>query len=508
MSAPQVVTVAVSGPTARYFSTQRFISKPTDTPANTPFLPRVKDTIEYTREVGCTAWGNSRTQAAIGTIDLINTDGALDSMLTEVWRDRIVTIRRGLETQAYDDHEHVAYAVVDRVTTPDFYTIRLTLRDKGALLDVPLQRSMYPALIQAPTLEGTHRPVCIGECEGVPLTLVNAGELDYDVHDDVPLAIDEVTDKGVILNTNTSDPEWEENTDSSVFGIKRLTNPAGKQVAKVRGQTLDGSVLIERLPDLVNYALERSDGRVYPYEVEPYTVNELDAATEYKLCYWGRDATTISSLLTQALDSFTGWWYFDRLGLFRVARLIDPEEGSESPAAELNDINLVGQINMRFDEARGLSDSIGCVRNWSPHGDGDIASSVTTLEPSRAQRIKAPQQVRTGTGLLHASYAHAVGAEPIKTLLSQDTDGQLEANRLTALYERENYFYEVTAALEGSQSYTLEPGQTVRVTTDRFGMSAGRILLVVAVRTRLMSSLVSLVLWGRGPDAGDFPSES
>ncbi len=165
---PQVVTVQISGDPIRYVSTQGFVSKSTDTPASTPFLPRITGVITYSREVGCTAWANPSNRVAVGAFDLIDTDGKLDSWLTEQWRDRTLTIRRGLATEAYDDHAHVAFAVAERPVMPDFYTLRTSLRDKGALLEIPAQQNFYPALIQAPTLEGTPLPICIGNCEGVP----------------------------------------------------------------------------------------------------------------------------------------------------------------------------------------------------------------------------------------------------------------------------------------------------------------------------------------------------
>lgn len=483
----------------RYMATSGFASGASDTPANTVFDPRAKGTIEYRRAVTCVVWDRSGVDASIGFIDFDNTDGALDEWLTETWRDRGVVLKRGLATAEYDEFALVARAVVDRISSPDWHTIRLTLRDKGALLDVPLQQSRYGELTFAPSLQDTPRPVLIGDCEGVPLLCVDTALLNYDIHDGTFEGVDQVTDQGVVLSEGG---QWQIATTPGVYGIKRLTNPAGKQVCQARG-AISGSVLIERLRDVVNYALDRSDV-IETTEVDPYSVDSLDTDTAYTYCYYGRDNTTVGQFLTQLLDSCCGWWYFDRLGLLRVDRLKDP---TGTATVELSDVNLIGDIRVSLDEARGLSDSIGCVRNWSPHNDTDIAGSVMaggSSELIRAERLKAPQRVRKGAATLHQSYGHAVGAEPIPTLLSNETNGQQEADRITALYQDERYFYTCAAALEGALAYELEPGDIVSLESDRFGLTTAKNLLVISVTTNLLSSVVQLVLWGAGPRASDF----
>lgn len=516
MPAPQVVTVAISGGgTDRYVSTQGFVSKSTDTPASTPFLPRITGAITYDREASCSVWQNrgSPSQRAVvsrGVVQYVNTDGALDSWLAEPMRTLTVAIRRGLATEAYDDHTHIMFAVIDRPTAPGFYTIQHALRDKGALLEIPVCNQVYGAIPAAPTLEGTPKPTGFGSMEGVPLTLVDDANLDYDLLDVAPDAIDEVTDKGVVLLASPDpDAEYEVSPAVGVFGVRRLSNPAqgGLQVAHV-------TTVTERLPDVIALLLGRSvisnllgygNTPVTPDEVDPYSIDALDSDAPYKLNWWGRDATTIASVLTQALDSFTGWWYFDRLGLLRVGRLFAPEDMSESAVLELTDINVSDGPLPRLDTAPGLSDSVGCQRNWAPYPAGSVAGVVTVEEPARAARIMGPQQVRRGVNTLHATYADAVGRDPLKTLLSDPDDAQAEADRITALYSVERYFYDnVQVNLEGSAAFELEPGDVVLLTSERFGLTGGKPLLVVAVRTSLMSSLVTLTLWGAGPDAGDF----
>lgn len=504
---PQVVTVECAAvdttiAEAIYLSTQKFISASSDTPASTPFLPRIRGPITYRREVTCWVFGAGRSSGAIGVMDVDNTDGVLDAWIAQPWRNRRVTIRRGLATETYANHDHVAYAVVDRISYPDLYTTRLHWRDAGALLDIPAHSALYGALVQAPTLEGTPRPFCIGQCEGVPLTLVDAALLQYDVDDEIPYSIDEVTDRGVILTEGT---QWEVSTETSTFGITRLTNPAetsGKQVAKVRGSQADD------LSAVIDFLLARAaekDPNIDPAAISTDVISALEVAAPYAFCYWGRDGSTIASILTRLMNSVTGWWYYDRNDQLRLGRL---ERPSTSPVVTLSDINLIGDVTIRLDEAKGLSDTIGCVRNWSPHGDGEVAGSVYALDPDRAQRIRAPQLTRKGVNPLHDAYAHARGAEAPFTLLSNEDDGQTEANRVTDLYEVENCIYECDAALEGSLSYTVEPGDTITLELDRYGLDAGKELLVLAAETDLLSSTVKFELWGEAPQAGDFPSGS
>lgn len=499
MARCQVVTAAFSG--GPYFSTIGYTSLPTDTPASTSFQARIKGSISYEREVGCSVWRNSGTRVAIGSIMLLNTDGGLDAQLAQQWRDRIGTLQRGLQGESYDGQDHVAYVVVDSITTPEQYRVELKLRDKGALLEVAAQQNVYGVIASVPELEGTPKPFGFGSLEGVPLTLVHAGNLDFDLLDETPTDITEVTDEGVILEEGV---EWQESPASGVYGVRLLENPGpgGKQVAALQGPSV-GSMLIEQLPDVIAYLLNRSEGRVYPDEVDPYSIDELNALAPYKLCWWCRDATTIASILTQIMDSFMGWWYFDRLGNLRVGRLEAPEDMSESAILELTKLNIKGGITPRLDTAPGLSDSVAFARNWSPYEA--IAGGVAALEPARAARIRAPYQVRRGVNTLHPTYAHAIGAPPMMTCLSDGADAQTEADRRTALYSIERYFYDVPKAfIEGSLVYTLEPGDTVLVTNERFGFGNSKPLKVVSAKGLLDSSSEPLVLWGAGPQPEDF----
>lgn len=499
---PQVVTVVVessdSGVETRYLSTHGYVSGRTDTPASQVFLPRLKDTIEYSIEVGCQLWGNSGSKISFGVIDVDNTDGAIDVWLGEEWRDRTITIRRGLSTDDFSSHDIVAIALIDKLSAPDIYTMRFTLRDKSALLDIPLQTDVYPSLLLAPSLVGTPRPICIGNCYNVPALMVDSAMLDYDVHDEAFFLIDDVKDQGVSLSPSS---EWDVSIDSNVNGFRfnEGNNPAGKVTVDVQG-AYAGSALIERLPDVLDYIIQKSNGAVTTAEIDSYSVTTLDFWTGHSLCYYGRDSTTISNVLTQVLDSYSGWWYFDRFGMLKVGRL---EAASTATRLTLNDINIIGEISLKFDEASGISNSISCARNWSPHGDSDIAGSlmVDAVGRRRAERLKAPYTVISNPAhSFHASYQFAVGASPIKTLLSDQLSAQTEIDRISNdLYRGENYFYTVTAAIEGSLAYELEPGDSVLLQTDRFGLSAGQQLLVVGVKTRLLSSLVELTLWGFGP---------
>lgn len=498
---PQVVTIVVEGNDSsvetRYVSTHGYITNDSDSPSSQVFLPRLRDSVEYSIEVGCQIWGNSGSKISFGTIDIDNTDGELDSWLSEQWRDRTITIRRGLVNQSFSAHDLVAIAIIDKISAPDFYTIRLTLRDKSALLDIPLQRNLYPSLLLAPSLEGTPRPICIGDCFNIPGVLVDSAMLDYDVHDDEFFSIEAVKDQGVYLSPSD---EWDISIDSNVNGFRfnEGNNPAGKITADVRGAMV-GTSLIERLPDVIDYVINKSGGAVTTSEIDSYTVENLDFSSGYTICYYGRDSTTISNVLTQILDSYSGWWYFDRFGMLKVGRL---EEPSTAVRLEINDINIVGDISIKFDEASNLSSKIGYGRNWSPHGDSDIAGSLMTETSLRnlAESLKNQYKIISATVTSYGqSYGFAIDAEPIKTLLSTGIPAQLEIDRIRDLYSSDKYFYTVPVAIEGSLAYELEPGDSVLLRTDRFGLSAGKQLLVVGVKTRLLSSVVELTLHGSGP---------
>jgi len=271
--------------------------------------------------------------------------------------------------------------------------------------------------------------------------------------------------------------------------------------AAITDVTIDSFVLrqvslIERLPAWLTYLCVTRGGLLAGDLDTAGTITALDTTTQYKLNYYTKDNPRIIDILQSTMNSYCGWWWFDRLDLMKVGRLALP---SSTPDITVNDIQLVGDIVREFDAASDLSNIVSGQKNYSVHEDSDIAGSVKTPgsgDPLLAAKLQLPYlSKKKGSGNLASAYSKAVNNTAIETLLTTGANTQTEANRIVGLYGTERYFYRFQAELSDTQSYLIEPGMTINVTTNRFGLT-NKNLLVVSAKSRFLNNIVEITAWG------------
>lgn len=179
---------------------------------------------------------------SVGDFLAINTDRALDAWLTWTTRDELVTIRTGLAGQPFSAYVVEAITRIDELASAqgEEDSIRITPRDAAVLLEIPWQADQYPVITPLVALRGTTKPTGIGVLRGVPVTMTDASLLLYDLIDDAAFSISALYDQCVAITLGTG---YSVNADRK--GIKRLTNPAGKQVADMTGSVTDSTVYVD-----------------------------------------------------------------------------------------------------------------------------------------------------------------------------------------------------------------------------------------------------------------------
>lgn len=264
--------------------------------------------------------------------------------------------------------------------------------------------------------------------------------------------------------------------------------------------------VIERLPDWI-YQLLAVQSSDYPAaDVTAWTgfgssVNALDGATAYKLGFYDREKATIRDVLLQTMRSFTGWFWFDRLGAFKVGRLVAPS--LQPSVLDLNEDDLIGRISVELDTASNLSDGWAGDRNWSPHGESEVAGSM--VYGSTPDRLigtllqKTFAAVRRTTASLANAYRHATGKEPTETLLTDGAQVQTEGNRVGELFAIPRYFFKFKAFVDDTGTYALEPGQVITIDLQagvRYNLNGYKKVMILAARSRFLSNVVEFTCWG------------
>jgi hypothetical protein len=280
----------------------------------------------------------------------------------------------------------------------------------------------------------------------------------------------------------------------SYYGFHLANTPAGRVVANPVNpfntfEAIAREVLETRvpIPDLV--ADTTIDG------VDFDTAAAIDDETGYTFAAYVTEPVTALAFLGDLCDSVCGWVTTNRVGQIVFGRVTEP---SDTPVMTLDSTNLAGPPVVMTDRAEGLTLRIAGRRNNSPHEIGDL---VLGLSPSLVAELTSEWTcVRSGTpadsGTVSDAYLHAIGAPAKPTMLQSPANIDAEANSVATKWHLQRQRVEATALLSADDADQLEPGQTVRLVWNRYGLQSGKNFLVVGVRSRFWSRRVDLKLWG------------
>ena len=211
--------------TLRY-ATRAYTSRPTDTPANARYLPRLATALNLEQSMYSQGTTGGASEVGVGAVELANTDGALDGLLDFGFAGRAVRVY----SIAGAKSSLASRVLVFRGTVeqPEFSLERVTfrVRDRLAELDKPVctarlrgdnDPTLTPIGIEGDDdSDGQLRPVTLGWCYNMTAVCVCPQKLVYQVHDGPVKNIPFVYDSGVELYANlalnggfdTDDDTW------------------------------------------------------------------------------------------------------------------------------------------------------------------------------------------------------------------------------------------------------------------------------------------------------------
>lgn len=216
------------------------------------------------------------------------------------------------------------------------------------------------------------------------------------------------------------------------------------------------------------------------------------------------EASPIYEFLDKTADSFSGWWWIDRLGVCKAGRFVEPS--TLSLAVAVSDTNIVKGTDVEsvMDMAPGLSSMWNYDKNWYPLSDNDFAGSVSSDD---RELMSAPYRIHGRiTAPMSPAYAGALNAAPIDTLVSNMAaqgvghgEASLEPDRVCGLYNtKARFFYNMDLVLEDSTYLTLEPGDGMAVNIGKLALTATTTpnVQVVQVDGFFISNRVKVRSWG------------
>lgn len=499
---------AISGERVLRYSTDGFVTAPTETPPDTFYEPRIQQPALMRRDAfsGNTTGGESRV--GYGEMVLVNNDGGLDGLMDYGFDGRRVTLHLGEPGAAYPSGFTTVLTGTMEQATFEWDKVSIRLRDRQAELDKPVQTALYAGSNSLPNglegmaddLKGTPKPRVYGQVLNVSPPCVNTARQIYQVNDGAVASVDAVYDRGMALATGadyTSQSDMETNAPAAgayrawpAGGYFRLgASPAGQITADVT----QGATAADRTAAQIAKAIVTGPGGVAAGDVSAADIAVLDAANSAVIGIWLPDGGNIRAALDQICQSVGAWWGFDRAGKYRIRRLELP---SGTPVATLTSDEIIKiERTVSGDSGRGVPAwrvTVGHAQNHTVQGS-DIAGAVTD-----ARRAWLREGRRTATAEDAAvKTTHLLAPEiDFDSLFVAEPAAQGEANRRLTLHKTRRDTYIVRARLDADLATSIDLGAVVELMLSRFGLGAGKLFAVIGLQTDLRVNAIDLTLWG------------
>lgn len=462
-----------------FLSDVHYLSAPTDDHSNRRYEGIIGASgFDMLSEVGFWPWADAVSpRGGSAQFTVHDAAGLLDLLVGE---DIAVAVKQ------VDAHSPLASAtqigrfVLDSIEPENDGRKRVRLRDAHDDLDEPVNPGVF--LPSIPQLAWQPQPLAIGAVASVPLLPANSdGTVGFLA--DAPVAsVAAVLDRGDALETGT----W-----SLTSGNQLLLEspPLGPVVADL--STIGAGMA----PATLQQALHQVFSRVRKSSWSSTDAAAIDTATGYAGIgyYVGGAVQSARQARDAMLTSYGASAYQSADGVLRFARLIDPDMATAS--IDLDGAFLGEDILVAPDNAPNLTRRMGYRPNAAPMSASDFVADLVDVPVQRRQELMGLYRGLVYSALpLATRYTAADRRNPMISFFWRAEDAQAEIDRICSLYAVDRNFYRWN--LPAQPTLTLIPGQIVRVTYPKYGLQAGRNMLVAGVQQNRSTGRLSIRLWG------------
>lgn len=516
--------------TTLYYSNYSFVTAPTDTPANTIFIARLLNALEFGRDMYTEGSIGGESFSGSGFIELDNSDGALNSLYADLLLvGRSVSVKYATAGSAFNDFTVILEGVTDSVEFST-ETITINLKDNQKLLDVEISPNTYdttgPNTTFNTSLHGKPLPLCYGECYNVSPRYVGKVEslgvvtdLTYQVHDG---PIEDIL--AVYSNGNQiSAGNIVKDLPNGKFTILNAATSGFTITADVKG--CNNPTYVDRVPDIIERILTV---RVPDVVIAPSKLATLATDSAFEASpiasaspagIYLREGANLLEVIEELSASVGAYYGFDRLGRFDIGVFTEPDD--QNVVAILTDSDIIDISRLPVALPR-YEHSLNYKKNYNVFGDNDLAEIVKTEQPDRHTFLI--EEYRTATadiyeaGILKADnvtvesftdtathwtisdrYPTAQKAEPIESLLINEAQALLEARRRWHLYnnvpgglvQRDHF----TVTLK-TQPFQLQLNDTVQIFSRKHNLPGGKLFRIVSFTESAFQNEVTIDIWG------------
>lgn len=470
------VEVNVDGAeTTRYIASREYVTGPADVPANTAYLPLAKGGLAFTEQV--TLIGEASLSS--GDIELDNGDGALDSWLGDVWRNRRIRAWSGDPAWPRAEFRLVFDGIVDDVGSSSRDTVNLVLRDKLQRLNTPISEAKLGGT--SPNKDAV-LPIPFGACSNVTPLLKNPGTLEYGFGCPVE-GIMGGLEYGSEARYNGKPVAID--TDFAAGSFKLLLNPNGSTITcSVQGDNGGGSApRVASLVRRIATAYGKSGDRFTEADLDVTNLAAFDAAHQQPVGLYVADRMNQALAIQQLAASVGAQAIMSATGQLRLVQIALPATGvpveigpdqmlanSLRPAERLP---VVAAVKIAFD------------RNYTVQ-----ANLTTSIQPEHADLYATEWLTETVVDeAVQARYRLTDDPVQIETCLKTRADARAEAERRLALRRVPRTIYELDGEPELA---VLELGAPVVLRDDRWGLASGAPGVVVMMQRNWLTGRVTV----------------
>jgi len=499
------------GSTAFYFASGTgYMTRPSESPANLHFEPRLQQPISFARTMFSAARVTGGGTVGAGEIVLNNLDGGLHYLRDYGTDGRRVIVYVGEQGALLSTFSVFLTGVVEQVEI-GATRVTIRLRDKLHALQQPMQTLLYggtnslPAGVDgvADDIKGQRKPVLYGHCRHIPPVLVNTARLIYQCNAGAVQSIDAVYDQGVALvfgvnRANTAAMEAAApaagayDTCTSAGLIRLGAAPAGRVTMDVHGRGGASGSYVDTAAEIVEGILV-DYGVIDPGDIDSAAVAALASAAPAECGWYFTGEVTLQQAVDTILASIGGWLLPDRFGIWQMGQLIAPPG---SPDHEFTDVDILALDAIATRDA-GAGVPIWQAKLRYAHyaanfGRADLAGAVT--EADKARLLQAWREVAASDSSVQT--AHLLATSIVRDTALQDaTEAATEVARVLALHKVRRDYVRARIAVTQARA-EIELGEEVRLTTARLGYDAGRDFIVVGIDIDAKRSRLTLDLWG------------
>ncbi|NQW12220.1 MAG: hypothetical protein HQ481_20330 [Alphaproteobacteria bacterium] len=479
---------ATSSVITLYFSDHGFVTEPTDTPPNTYFEPRLTTALNFERHLFADQRLSGRSVPGFGVLSITNVDGNFDGMVDYAYDGRRVRVLLGGEDFAYDEFGLIFDGTVEQLEFTE-ETLSLRLRDLQTRFEGNIARTDYGGTGGADGrvgLKGQRKPVVFGRAFRVPAVLVDPSQLLYQVHDGAIEAVDAVYDKGVVLTFVASAPAaGQYSVDVAAGTISLGASPAGTVTADVRGDKT-GGVYAETVGSVVKRLATTRLTNGTPLTVDDTAFQAFETLHPQPIGLFLDNDARMIDVLDDLVESVGAHYGFDRPGTLTIGRI----EAPSTTAVAAFDERQILKIERVAVSHPIWRQRIAYRRYWRTLDESGVAGSVSDEDRADLGEQHRYEVAEDTT----VSDTHPLAEESDReTLLALSVDAAAEAARQLALFGADRDAFQVRLK---TQPFAIDLGNTITLTYPRYGLEAGRNLVVIGMVEDAAVNEVTLDLWG------------